>query len=210
MSYLRSNKALRIILIYSIISLLWIFFSDELVFKLFSNVATQRSLSIFKGSLFVIITSLLLYKLINNAIQEVVRAEEKLRESEQYSRMLFETSSIGLALTKLDGKFVDVNPAYAKIIGRTIEETLKLDYWDITPMIYNSHEQRQLENLSKTGYYGPYEKEYIHKDGHYVPVRLQGSIIERNGEKYIWSSVEDITEDKLKDFLLRESENRFC
>ena len=208
LSYFRSNKAIRIILIYSIISLLWIFFSDELVFKLFSNVATQRSLSIFKGSLFVIITSLLLYKLINNAIQEVVRTEKKLRESEQYSRMLFETSSIGLALTKHDGKFVDVNPAYAKIIGRTIEETLKLDYWEITPKIYNSQEQKQLENLSKTGYYGPYEKEYIHKDGHYVPVRLQGSIIERNGEKYIWSSVEDITEDRLKDFLLRESENR--
>ena len=123
--------------------------------------------------------------------------------------MLFETSSIGLALTKLDGKFVDVNPAYAKIIGRTIEETLKLDYWDITPQCYMSQEQQQLEDLSKTGHYGPYEKEYIYKDGHHVPVRLQGSIIERNGEKYIWSSVEDITERKRSEEELRESEEKF-
>lgn len=206
---LLSDKALRIVLIYSIISLFWIFFSDELLFKLFSNVAAQKSISIFKGWLFVIITSLLLYKLIKNAIWEVVSAEHKLRDSEQYSRMLFETSSIGLALTKLDGKFVDVNPAYVKIIGRTIEETLKLDYWDITPKIYISQEQQQLEDLNKTGHYGPYEKEYIHKDGHHVPVRLQGSIIERNGEKYIWSSVEDITERRHTEEELRESEEKF-
>lgn len=207
--YFLSNKALRIVLIYSIISLFWIYFSDELLFKLFSNVAAQKSISIFKGWLFVIITSLLLYKLIKNAIREVVSTEHKLRISEQYSRMLFETSSIGLALTKLDGKFVDVNPAYAKIIGRTIEETLKLDYWDITPQCYMSQEQQQLEDLSKTGHYGPYEKEYIYKDGHHVPVRLQGSIIERNGEKYIWSSVEDITERKRSEEELRESEEKF-
>jgi PAS domain S-box-containing protein len=207
--YFLSDKALRIVLIYSIISLLWIYFSDELLFKLFLNVAAQKSISIFKGWLFVIITSLLLYKLIKNAIREVVSTEQKLRDSEQYSRMLFETSSIGLALTKLDGKFVDVNPAYVKIIGRTIEETLKLDYWDITPKIYISQEQQQLEDLGKTGHYGPYEKEYIHKDGHHVPVRLQGSIIERNGEKYIWSSVEDITERKRSEEELRESEEKF-
>jgi len=46
------------------------------------------------------------------------------------------------------------------------------------------------------GKYGPYEKEYIHADGHFIPVRLSGQIIEIEGEKYIWSSVEDITDRK--------------
>lgn len=133
------------------------------------------------------------------------QAEEALRESEAYNRMLFDQSIIGFAVTTMEGKLVDINPAYSKIIGRTIEETLKLTYWDITPREYAEQEKMQLESLNSIGHYGPYEKEYIHKDGHLVSVQLQGSLIETKGEKYIWSSVEDITERKRFE-LLRTSE----
>ena len=121
-------------------------------------------------------------------------AEQELRESQQYNRMLFELSPIGLALCRMDGSLVDVNPAFAAIIGRTIEEALKLSYWDLTPEQYTALEQAQLESLEKTGRYGPYEKKYIHRDGHLVPVRLSGLTVERNGEQFILSSVEDISE----------------
>ena len=104
-------------------------------------------------------------------LTEHQEAEEVLRESEQYNRLLFESSVIGLALCRMDGSLVDVNPAYAKIIGRAVDETLKLTYWDITPEKYAEEEQLQLESLKTKGCYGPYEKEYIHKDGHLVPVR---------------------------------------
>ena len=117
-----------------------------------------------------------------------------LQESEAYNRMLFETSPIGLALSRMDGSLVDINPAYVNIIGRSIEETKQLNYLDITPEDYAEEEQQQLENLIITGHYGPYEKEYFHKDGQRIPVSLLGQTIERDGEKYIWSSVEDISE----------------
>ncbi len=120
-------------------------------------------------------------------ITERKRAEDELRESEAYNRMLFDQSPIGLALTRMDGALVDVNQAYADIIGRTIDETFNLTYWDVTPEKYSLQEQEQLTALNTVGEYGPYEKEYIHKDGHLVPVLLQGLLIERNGEKYIWS-----------------------
>ncbi|MGE0019503.1 MAG: PAS domain S-box protein [Draconibacterium sp.] len=129
-------------------------------------------------------------------ITESKLAADALKESEAYNRMLFEQSQMGLALASMEGKLVDINPAYAAIIGRTIEETKQLTYWDITPERYATQEHEQLESLEKTGRYGPYEKEYIHKNGHLVPVRLQGLIIEKDGEKYIWSSVEDISEQK--------------
>ena len=115
---------------------------------------------------------------------------------EQYNRMLFEKSVLGLALCKMNGELVDVNPAYAEIIGKTVEETLNLTYWEITPESYSEQEKIQLENLNKTGKYGPYEKEYIHNNGHLVPVSLSGQIIEKDGEKYILSSVENISERK--------------
>lgn len=116
------------------------------------------------------------------------------KKTETYQTMLFESSPIGLALCDMQGKLIDINPAYARIIGRSIEETKQLTYWEITPEEYAPEEKVQLEMIGKFGYYGPYEKEYLHKDGYRVPVRLLGQIVEFDGDQYIWSSVEDITE----------------
>lgn len=118
----------------------------------------------------------------------------ELRANESYNRALFENSAIGLALCRMDGSLVDVNQAYADIVGRSVPETLKLTYWDLTPKTYQAMEAVQLDSLMRTGSYGPYEKEYIHKDGSLVPVRLRGRIIEKDGEKFIWSSVENISD----------------
>jgi PAS domain S-box-containing protein len=126
-------------------------------------------------------------------ITERKSAEEDLRNSEAYNRMLFDMSPIGLAVAKIDGKLVDINSAFANIIGRTVDECLNLTYWEMTPEKYSLLEQQHLASLKATGIYGPYEKEYLHKDGHLVPVRLQGVLIERKGETCIWSSAEDIT-----------------
>ena len=114
----------------------------------------------------------------------------------RYDRLLFEKTVIGLALCRLNGDLVDVNSAYAALIGRSIEDTLRLSYWEITPEKYASQEASQLESIEKSGRYGPYEKEYIHARGHLVPVRLSGQIVEIDGDQYLWSSVEDITERK--------------
>lgn len=139
-------------------------------------------------------------------ITERKKTELKLIDSENYIRLLFDSSIIGLALASMDGKLIDLNPAFAEIIGRTVDEVKQLSYWDITPEKYNEQEAAQLIKLEELGRYGPYEKEYIHKDGHLVPVVLNGIIIERNGTKYIWSSVEDITDRKLIEADLQENQ----
>ncbi len=118
----------------------------------------------------------------------------ELDKARNYNRSLFETSSIGLMLCKMDGSVVDANSAVANIIGYSVEETLALDYWSITPKKYMDQEQEQLDSMKKTGSYGPYIKEYIHRDGRLIPVQLSGKIIEVDGEELIWSSIEDITD----------------
>lgn len=124
------------------------------------------------------------------------KAEEKLRESERYNRMLFESSPIGLALSRLDGSLVDANPAYADIVGCMIEETSEMNLWQATPEALKLARQ-QLDILKKTGRYGPYETEYLHKDGHVVPVKLAGILLHKDGEPFILSSIEDITENRV-------------
>ena len=142
-------------------------------------------------------------------ISERLASEQKLRESERYNRTLYENSPIGLALCRMNGELVDVNQAYADILGRSVAETLKLSYWDITPKKYAEQEEEQLGLLKSLGRYGPYEKEYMHKDGHSVQVQLSGLVIEQNGEPFIWSSVEDITVQKQAAEALQLSEERF-
>ncbi|OYY92272.1 MAG: hypothetical protein B7Y41_16550 [Hydrogenophilales bacterium 28-61-23] len=139
-------------------------------------------------------------------ITELKAQSQALAASEHYNRILFEHSPIGLALSRMNGELVDVNPAFAAILGLTVAATLDLNYWHITPLEYAEQEQAQLASLLNLGRYGPYEKEYMHRDGHRVPVRLQGMRIELRGESYIWSSVEDITGLKAAETELRRAQ----
>lgn len=133
---------------------------------------------------------------LNAQIKKIKEIEAALESSEFKFKELFEQSPIGLALCEMNGDLISVNPTYAKIIGYSIEETLTLSYWDITPKKYEKDEQEQLRSLRETKKYGPYEKEYIHKNGHLVPVRLNGMIVNYGDKDFIWSSVEDITDFK--------------
>ena len=109
----------------------------------------------------------------NSMADDVRQRSDALQQSDAYKSMLFETSPIGLALCRMDGTLLEINPAFARIIGRTIEQVKGLTYWDITPPDYADKEQEQLASLNDKDFYGPYEKEYIHADGH----RLLGAAV---------------------------------
>lgn len=122
-------------------------------------------------------------------------SERQLAESEQKLRALYELSPIGISLTDAQGRFVEFNEAFRVMTGYTAAELKALDYWELTPQKYREEQARQIESLAKRGRYGPFEKEYIRKDGSLIPLQLVGMPITGNdGKQYIWSIVEDITE----------------
>ncbi|MGP4845055.1 PAS domain S-box protein [Marinobacter sp. 1Y8] len=131
-------------------------------------------------------------------ITEKKTADIALQDNEARYRALFELSPVGIALNDYEtGVFIDVNDALLLPSGYSRSEFLGLSYWDTTPKEYEADEQRQLDSLNKTGRYGPFEKEYIRKDGSRYPVLLQGMLLEDlSGRKMIWSIIEDITEPK--------------
>jgi PAS domain S-box-containing protein len=134
------------------------------------------------------------------------QAEEALRESEEYSRTLIRESLIGLGLFRLDGIIVEVNAAYTNIVGYSYEELVfKMSDWHLTPEKYAMAQEEQMYHLKLTGRFGPFEKEYIHKEGHLVPVRLSGLLIEKNREQYIWTNVENIADQKQAETELRQA-----
>ena len=120
---------------------------------------------------------------------------EKKRESETLLRGLFELSSVGIALNDYaTGKFINVNDALLSPTGYTRKEFMELSYWDLTPKEYEAQEILQLESMEKTNRYGPYNKEYLRKDGSRYPLLLNGIVVYNSyGKKMIWSIVEDIS-----------------
>ncbi|MBA4319048.1 MAG: hypothetical protein C0412_11675, partial [Flavobacterium sp.] len=144
-----------------------------------------------------------------NLLEDQQSTIAKLKESEKFSRILFEKSPIGFVICRTDGKYIDVNSAYASILGRSIEEILNISFFDVTPEKYRQSDLHQLLKLKETGAFGPYEKELIHKNGKIVNVIVTGVLIKRNDEYLIWSTVEDITRKKHDEELLLESERQF-
>lgn len=132
--------------------------------------------------------------------------EEALRLSQELFRLMYEESPLGLALCAMDGRFVQANRSYLKIVGYTEAEIRDLSYLDITPARYATLEQAQLKSMRETGRYGPYEKLYIRKSGELVPVLLNGCLVEgADGKEYIWSIVEDISGRKAAEQAITEA-----
>jgi PAS domain S-box-containing protein/hemerythrin-like metal-binding protein len=150
------------------------------------------------------------YTKIIHDVSERIKAEANLRASEEKLRGLFQLSPLGIALNDMNGHFMEFNEAFVNISGYAPEELRELGYWDMTPKEYEARETAQLELLARTGRYGPYEKEYIHKDGSRVPLALNGVLVTgSDGQKYIWSIVEDISERRKAEQALAASEARY-
>ncbi|AJY52548.1 GAF domain-containing protein [Halomonas sp. KO116] len=134
-------------------------------------------------------------------IHEQELARLAMTQSEARLRGLFEFSPIGIALNDMTtGQFIDLNDALILPTGYTRDEFVSLSYWDLTPIEYLPEEEQALLSLKTTGRYGPFEKEYIRKDGSRYPVRLQGMLSqEQDGRQVIWSLIEDITERRKLD-----------
>lgn len=118
--------------------------------------------------------------------------------SEQKLSALYNQAPVAIVLNDFsDGRFIECNPEFEHMIGYSIEDILRMHPMDVTPPEFKQSDNNELQHLSHSGRYGPYEKQYIHKDGHLIPVLLNGVLIETpSGEKHIWTFIQDITERK--------------
>ena len=133
--------------------------------------------------------------------------ENEILYREKLLETLYSLSPIGIALNDIEtGAFSEANQKLVEPTGYTMEEFTKLTFQDLTPPDYVKEDLEQITKLHKQGYYGPYEKEYIRKDGSRYPVLLNGILAEDvHGKKVIWSFIEDISERKKTEEIKEES-----
>ncbi len=136
-----------------------------------------------------------------------LRAGERLRESEERARAIFERAAVGMAETDaITGRFLRVNRAYCELLGRSREELLELSWRDVT---YAEDFGRALvAQVDATGR-GQQEKRYLRKDGSVVWVSLNVSSLDPSDPRAPRLAIaEDITARKQAETALREREQR--
>jgi PAS domain S-box-containing protein len=139
------------------------------------------------------------------------RAEEKLRESEEKFKYIFDYSPLGKSITLPTGE-IHVNRAFCQMVGYSQDELEHTKWQDITPREDIALTQKQLEPvLSGQSDQARFVKRYVHKNGSIVWADVATSLRRDDaGEPlYFVTAVSDITAPRLAQDSLRASEERY-
>jgi PAS domain S-box-containing protein len=141
-----------------------------------------------------------------------LRAERKLRESEERFRDVFEHAPFGMLVAGLDRTIIHANAAFCRMLGYSELELAAATWAKLTHPDDLESSQRMMERLLReSGGCEELEKRYIHRNGNVLWARVRTSIVrgEDGSPLYFATHVEDTTEHKRAAELLRETEDRF-
>jgi PAS domain S-box-containing protein len=120
---------------------------------------------------------------------------------------LIDSNIIGVVIWDMDGRLLDANDAFLRMLGYDREDVKAgLRWFDMTPPDWQEvHARYETEELASTGMMQAREKEYFRKDGSRVPVLIGAACFEdqpNQGVAYIL----DLTRQKQAEEALRRSE----
>jgi PAS domain S-box-containing protein len=103
------RKALRIALVYFVVSAIWILVSDELVARVFRTLSDWQLMSQAKGITFVVVTGLILYVTVLRSLRSVRKSQAALEESERLFASFMENLPVAAFLKTMEGRLLYVN-----------------------------------------------------------------------------------------------------
>lgn len=141
---------------------------------------------------------------------ENTRLYADLEEREARIRRLVDSDVIGIIIWDLDGRLIDCNDAFLRMVQYERKDLdTGLRWFDMTPSDWQEvHAEQELEELKTTGMMQAREKEFFRKDGSRVPVLIGAAAFDgkpNQGVAYIL----DLTERKRAEENARESEKRY-
>jgi two-component system, LuxR family, sensor kinase FixL len=126
------------------------------------------------------------------------KTEEALLLAGKRYRRLYETTQDGIMARDLEGKMIDCNPAYAKMLGYTKKELRKMAVRQLLPEKWHEQRDRVVKRVLQTGRSIVFEREYKRKDGSVFPASVRTWRLTNGRGKAIgiWSIVRDISQQK--------------
>lgn len=150
---------LKISLFYALLGSLWIFGSDRLLSDLVPDPQLLIHLASIKGTLFVIISALLIYLLVSRLTRRLARSEELLSR-------VFEASSNGIAVIRdLDRRYLLVNTAFSSMSGYTDSELVGQLEGDVNLWHKSNERSAMVRRLQQSGEVNEFEATFVHRDG---------------------------------------------
>jgi PAS domain S-box-containing protein len=138
------------------------------------------------------------------------RLYRELEEREAKIRRLVDANIIGIFVQHADGRILEANDAFLRMIGHGREDLAagRLLWTELTPPEWHARTAQAVAEVRATGATLPFEKEYLRKDGTRVPVLVGSATFDERGDQAI-AFVLDLSERKRAEEVLQESEERF-
>jgi PAS domain S-box-containing protein len=139
------------------------------------------------------------------------KAEAAVRELanglEAKIRRLVDSNIIGIFIWGLDGRIIDANEAFLRIVGYGRDDLVsgRVSWRELTPAEYRDADDRRVAQLKATGTAQPYEKEYFQKSGRRVPVLVGAALFEGRLEEGV-AFVLDLTARKRAEEALHQAQ----
>ncbi len=127
-----------------------------------------------------------------NDITERKKAKRELQESEERYRSLFEQAPIPVAITTLDGTFVDANLAMQTFTGHSLKELEKMS---IESFYQNPKERKKLlEIFKREGAVPDFFTRLKDKNNNIIDVVLNVSKFQIGNESYLRTTIQDVSD----------------
>ncbi|OPY78984.1 MAG: Cyclic di-GMP phosphodiesterase response regulator RpfG [Syntrophorhabdus sp. PtaU1.Bin058] len=138
-----------------------------------------------------------------------LQSEGALKESEQKYRSIFENTTEGIFQTSSEGRFINVNPAMARIHGFSSPEEMVAHITDIGEQLLVNPEDRKRyrATIEKHGAINGFEAQVYRKDGNIIWTSTSSHIVKDavGNVLHFEGTVEDITERKQAEERLRKN-----
>jgi len=148
-------------------------------------------------------------ELLKKQIEERIRAEEKLKESEEKYRGLFENSGEAVFIVDTEsGIILDANRQAEQLTGRPRQELIGIHQTQLHPDEEAEYYKKKFQKHIKNDLVFDLEAEVVRKDGSVIPVFIYSNLIDLQGKKVIQGIFRDISKEKIISDLKGELEAR--
>jgi|GEM_PF-4428275 len=146
-------------------------------------------------------------------ISELKVMAKALEKSEHKFKEIFHNANDAMYLHELTlegmpGPFLEVNRAASDMLGYTLEEFQTFTPQNIDASDLNESASTIMDTLIREGSVR-FEGHHITKDGNHIPVEITTKLFEFDGQARVLSIARNITERKIAEEQLRESEEQF-